>query len=99
MDQVKQTLILAKEKGAIVEINTKTFNNPGYFCPAKEHFKFIKQNNIPITINSDAHMPKFLILGFEEVADLLTYVGINQVWEFVNGDWCPVELVKEGLII
>nr|WP_319398098.1 histidinol-phosphatase [uncultured Carboxylicivirga sp.] len=99
LDQVYQTLILAKEKGVVVEINTKAFNRSNHLFPGKEHFQFIKENNIPITINSDAHMTKFLTLGFEEVAQMLLAAGVNTVYELIKGEWQPIELMKEGILI
>ena len=99
LDQVYQTLQLAKEKDVVVEINTKAFKRSNHLFPGKEHFQFIKENNIPITINSDAHLTKFLTLGFEEVAEMLLATGINTVYELINGEWQPVELVSEGILI
>nr|WP_321410584.1 histidinol-phosphatase [uncultured Carboxylicivirga sp.] len=99
LDQVYQTLKLAKEKNVVVEINTKAFKRSNHLFPGKEHFQFIKENNIPVTINSDAHLTKFLTLGFEDVAKMLLSNGINTVYELINGEWQPTELVREGILI
>lgn len=96
---VHQTMMLAKEKGSVIEINTKTFERSNLIFPGADHFKFIKQNSIPVTINSDAHRPEFLTMGFTEVADMLMQVGIKEVYEFVDGDWIPVKFIREGILI
>lgn len=99
VNEVKQSLMLAKEKDSVVEINTKAFNRTGLLYPGPEYFRFIKDNQIPITINSDAHMTKFLTLGFEEVAEMLIDCGVTTNHEFIDGEWVPVELTLNGLAL
>ncbi len=98
-DLVKETLSLAKEKEVVVEINTKAFERANHLFPGPEYFSFIRENNIPITINSDAHMTKFLTLGFVEVAELLLNNGITQLHEFIDGEWQGFDFTRQGILI
>lgn len=98
-DEVRKTLELLAEEGVIVEINTKAFFRTGLLFPGPEHFSLLKELNIPVTINSDAHHPDKLINGFEEVAHMLKEAGIHQLHEFIDGNWQAVEFEKEGILI
>ncbi|WP_291858011.1 histidinol-phosphatase [Marinilabilia sp.] len=68
IEEVRSTMMLAAGKGVIVEINTKFFEATAQTFPDKGHFKWMAANNIPITINSDAHKPDNLLSGFAVVA-------------------------------
>jgi len=98
-DEVRKTMELLAQEGVIVEINTKAFYRTGLLFPGPEHFSLLKELNIPVTINSDAHHPDKLINGFEEVAQLLKEAGIHQVHEFIDGKWQAVEFEKEGILL
>ncbi|MCU4176129.1 histidinol-phosphatase [Carboxylicivirga sp. N1Y90] len=97
-NEVKETLLLAKEQGVIVEINTKVYNHSNLIFPGRAFFQFIRENDIPITMNSDAHMAKFLIAGYEDVAGLLLDNSITHLHEFIEGQWQPVKFNTKGLI-
>jgi histidinol-phosphatase (PHP family) len=86
-DELRHTLEVIKEHGTIVEINTKLFPGRGYFVPGKEYFKWLKELDIPIVINSDAHDPRKLTVGFKEVVEILKAAGIEYKQEFVKGEW------------
>lgn len=87
LDEVNSTLELIKQKGVIVEINTKAYYRDGHLFPGPEHFKKLQELNIPITINSDAHDPDKLLNGFEEVAELLLKAELSQVSVLDDGNW------------
>ncbi len=99
VDEVMKTLELCKEKNVIVEINTKAYYRDGHLFPGPEYFSALKRLNIPITINSDAHHPDRLLLGFDEVASLLIEAGFTHLTELVNGQWEQVEFSREGILI
>jgi histidinol-phosphatase (PHP family) len=92
LDEVRHTLEHLKEAGTIVEINTKAIDRNGLLFPGPEHFKWLKELDIPITINSDAHHPNKLLNGFEEVAAMLSRVGIKHQHEFIVSEWQPVAI-------
>lgn len=98
-DEVRQTMELIAAEGVIVEINTKAFYRSGLLFPGPEHFKLLRELDIPVTINSDAHHPDKLTNGFEEVAHLLKENGIHHLHEFVDGRWQAVEFQKEGILL
>lgn len=94
VDEVNKTLELIKEKGVIVEVNTKAYYREGHLFPGPEHFAKIKELNIPITINSDAHRPDKLTNAFEEVEELLLKAGFTHFVELVDGKWQEVSIVE-----
>lgn len=95
---VYDTLKLAAEKEIIVEINTKYLKRSGVLFPAKEHFKWMKNQGVRVTINSDAHNPEFLISGFDDVALLLIEAGYKELWEWNGSGFAPFSFNKNGLI-
>ena len=97
IDEVNKTLECVKEKGVIVEINTKAYYRDGHLFPGPEHFAKIKELGIPVTINSDAHHPDRLLNGFEDVADKLINAGFTHLMELINGKWTEVKFSKKGI--
>jgi histidinol-phosphatase (PHP family) len=79
--KVYDLMKFAAEKGVIVEINTKYLAPAGLLFPAKEHFKWMYKNKIPVTISSDAHHPNKLLDGFSEVTQMLQAAGYKEVSE------------------
>lgn len=92
-------LSLASEKDLIVEINTKSFSKLGYFYPHQKFFKWLKELNTKVTINSDTHDPEKIDLAFEESAALLLEQGIKESFEFVDSVWQPVSLTEKGVVV
>jgi histidinol-phosphatase (PHP family) len=99
LEEVRSTLKLAAEKEVIVEINTKYFEAAEYTFPSSTHFKWMAQNKIPVTLNSDAHKPKNLLSGFVEVAELLLKNNIKHLWQYDDraGDFVPKNFEKDGI--
>ncbi|PRZ00030.1 histidinol-phosphatase (PHP family) [Marinilabilia salmonicolor] len=99
LEEVRSTLKLAAEKEVIVEINTKYFEAAEYTFPSSTHFKWMAQNKIPVTLNSDAHKPENLLSGFMEVAELLLENNIKHLWQYNNqaGDFVPKNFEKDGI--
>ncbi len=91
-DELRHTLEVIKEHGTIVEINTKLFPGRGYFILGQEYFKWLKELDIPVVINSDAHDPHKLIVGFIEAVEMLKSAGIEYKQEFINGEWIGVRM-------
>ncbi len=97
ISEVESVLELIKEKGIIVEINTKSYERNGLLFPGPEIFPLLKKFDIPITINSDAHFPDKLQSSYVEVAKMLHDAGFNELREYIEGKWCDVSFTKEGL--
>jgi histidinol-phosphatase (PHP family) len=93
------TLKLAAEKGVIVEVNTKYYKTAGLSFPSSEHFLWMAENNIPMTLSSDAHQPDNLLSGFGDVAGLLKGSGIDHLWQYQGNGllFSPREYNEEGI--
>lgn len=96
---VLEMLHAAKEKDLIVEINTKSYESLGFFYPHQSFFPILKQLNLPITINSDAHSIDRIYSGIPQAAEHLLASGITETVELVNGAWKYCQLTKEGVIL
>ena len=81
LKEVKETLDLAQEKNVIVEINTKAIGSLGVLYPGPEIFSFLKDKNVPITINSDAHDDYKLVLGFAETVITSYSIHYTKLYE------------------
>ncbi len=88
-DLVSGTLQLIKEKGVIVEVNTRgiykkrsdtTYPGPGIL-------KQIMLLNIPVMINSDAHHPPEVDGAFDQALSLVKEAGIRELVRFSNHQW------------
>jgi len=82
LDEVKSTMKLAAEKGVVVEINTKYFERADFSFPSRDHFKWMAEEKIPVTLNSDAHHPDKLLSGFKEIIGMVEYSGISELWHY-----------------
>ncbi len=91
-DELRHTFEVIKEYGTIVEINTKALFRSDMLFPGQEYFKWLKEMDIPVTINSDAHQPDLLLVGFEEVTAMLKNAGIKYLHEFIGGKWKGVRM-------
>lgn len=85
-------LDLAKEKGLMIEINTKNLIKKGELYPRQEYLKMIKEMNIPILVNSDCHYPDLVNDGRPETFELLRQVGFHSTRELIKGKWQDVPL-------
>lgn len=97
-DEVRELLETISRTNCIVEINTKSFNRNGLLFPGEEYFKWLKELKIPVVINSDAHFPEHLMVGFKEVVAMLMHHGIHNVAVLENGQWCCCKINENGLV-
>ncbi len=89
----------ASENDIVVEINTKSHERLGFLYPHVQFFKTLKSFDIPVTINSDSHHPLLLTSGMEFAANALLEAGINETYEFSNGNWVACALDKKGIAL
>lgn len=80
------------EKGLMVEINTKKFESTGRFSPSNEHFALLKELNIPVVVDSDAHRPENINSGREEALQTLKKAGFTHVMELHGRSWQQVPI-------
>lgn len=85
LEEVRSTMKLAAEKGVVVEINTKYFERADFSFPSRDHFKWMAEEKIPVTLSSDAHHPDKLLSGFREILDMVIDAGISELWHY-HGD-------------
>jgi len=65
------------------EINTNGMNRPiSDFYPDKRFLKIFKEENVPVCVNSDAHMPSRVGQHFDEAYELLKSVGYSEMAVF-----------------
>lgn len=83
---------LIAEKGIMLEINTKAFLKRGCFFPDRQHFGLIRDLNIPVLVNSDAHFPEMVNAGRFEALKVLKETGFRTVCELHAGGWKQVEI-------
>ena len=94
--EVKHTLDVIRESGAIVEVNTRGLYQKKSITtyPSPWILELICQQRIPITLSSDAHHPEDLIKQFPETAKLLLAIGFKKILILMDGTW-KEQLIKE----
>lgn len=92
-DKISEYFTFIAEKGAMIEVNTKTLHRNGFLYPNKEHFGLIRTLGIPVVVNSDAHLPELINSGRPEALRLLKASGIGAVcsWSAAYGRKCLSE--------
>ena len=65
------------------ELNTNGRNRPlADFYPDRRFLHIFREENIPVCVNSDAHMPSRVGQYFDEAYELLRYVGFTEMAVF-----------------
>ena len=97
-DQVELTLAIIKQKGCIVEINTRGFyryNRPDLY-PGEQIIRQLAKLDIPVLISSDAHKPEEILLGMLYTVPILKQSGIKKLAALYNGHWNEYEYSEKG---
>lgn len=69
------------------EVNTNGRNRPvGDFYPDRQFLKIFREENVPVCVNSDAHLPERVGQYFDEAYELLKSVGYSEMAVFENRD-------------
>lgn len=92
-EKVRTYFSLIASKGLMMEVNTKAFSEKGFFFPNQIHFDLLKELNIPLMVNSDAHYPEKINDGRPQALQALKETGITHVRELIGGNWTDV-LIK-----
>jgi histidinol-phosphatase (PHP family) len=67
------------------EINTNGRNRPvGDFYPDRKYLRIFREENVPVCVNSDAHMPSRVAQHFDEAYELLRSTGYSEMAVFEN---------------
>lgn len=80
-------LSVVKNKGVILEINTKAFLTKGIIYPDMSFFPLLKSLNIPVIVNSDCHYPDKITDGFAEVYQALKIAGYTDTYQLTANGW------------
>jgi histidinol-phosphatase (PHP family) len=72
-----------KKNNVAFELNTNGRNRPlADFYPDRRFLHIFREENVPVCVNSDAHMPSRVGQYFDEAYELLRYVGFNEMAVF-----------------
>jgi histidinol-phosphatase (PHP family) len=72
-----------KANDVAFELNTNGRNRPlADFYPDRKFLHVFREENVPVCVNSDAHMPSRVGQYFDEAYELLKYVGFNEMAVF-----------------
>jgi histidinol-phosphatase (PHP family) len=72
-----------KIHNVVFEVNTNGRNRPlADFYPDRRFLHVFREENIPVCVNSDAHMPSRVGQYFDEAYELLRYVGFTEMAVF-----------------
>jgi len=74
-----------KKHNVVFEVNTNGRNRPlADFYPDRKYLSVFRKENVPVCVNSDAHMPSRVGQYFDEAYELLRYTGYNEMAVFEN---------------
>jgi len=74
-----------KKHNVVFEVNTNGRNRPlADFYPDRKFLRIFREENVPVCVNSDAHMPSRVGQYFDEAYDLLRYTGYTEMAVFDN---------------
>jgi histidinol-phosphatase (PHP family) len=72
-----------KTHNVAFEVNTNGRNRPlADFYPDRKFLHVFREENVPVCVNSDAHMPSRVGQYFDEAYELLRYVGFTEMAVF-----------------
>ena len=91
---VDETLDLIRQKGSIVEVNTRGLykKRSDTLFPGPAILEKIQKLGIPVTLSSDAHKPHELSLQFEETTSFLVINGFRHLMNMTKNGWVAVSL-------
>lgn len=84
--------VFVAEKGLMVEINTKAYSRKGCFFPNIRDWEILRELQIPIVVNSDAHRPELVNAGRPQALQQLKEKGFKTVRELRAGKWQEVAI-------
>lgn len=98
-DQVKQTLRTIRAAGTIVEVNTRGIyqKKTTTTYPSPWIIDLLINENIPVTLSSDAHHIGDLTNQFQMAARMLKQKGLKEVHAMVDGKWRPFDFDENGI--
>lgn len=100
-DRVEYLLQIIKEKGTIVEVNTRGFYryNQLDLYPSQWIIEMLAKKDIPIVLNSDSHKPEEIIAGFEYAVEKLKKARVKCLWALIDNRWQCFEYNQQGIVL
>ena len=95
---VRSYLARIVEKGYIVEVNTKAYDETHTLFPNVRYYTYLYQLGAKVQVNSDAHYPDKIANGRQAALQALWNAGFRTVTEWHNGGWQQVPLCGKILI-
>lgn len=97
--EMRKTLDTIAANGCIIEINTRGLyqKKTTTTYPSPWLWPEIQKRNIPITLNSDAHLASDLTNGFPSVAQQLAKAGFKKLRILSNGSWKDASFGEHGI--
>ena len=91
---VSQTFDVLKASGSIIEVNTRGLykKRTNSLFPSVSILEEISAKGIPITLNSDAHLPGDLNLFFEESHQIIRTIGFKSIKILSKQGWVDQEI-------
>jgi len=83
------------ERGVMIELNTKAFDETGFFFPNAKYLPMIRDRKIPVLVNSDAHYPDRINSGLSLGYEALLNCGFREVVQRKGASWQLVPLYSE----
>ncbi|MGI1691608.1 histidinol-phosphatase [Thermoanaerobacter uzonensis] len=82
-EKIERNIEEISKTGIVIEVSTAGLRKPvGEIYPSKEIMGMIKEYNIPIVVNSDAHMPQDVARDFDKAYAYVKSFGINTLYYF-----------------
>jgi len=91
-------LELIREKGLILEINTKSFLEHGITFPHQSFFSVIRELGIPVHVNSDCHYPTNVVASFDAIYKQLYDTGFRTMKQLCEKKWEEIPFNSQGLL-
>lgn len=97
--EINKTLQVAANMGTIIEVNTRGLYNGQSLdlYPSQWILERIRQMDIPITLNSDAHSPNEVNAGYQYAAKILRKIGFRHLHILREGRWQATGFDDNGL--
>lgn len=91
---IQEGLQLIKEKGVVMEINTRGLYKGRFdeLFPNSSIFQTAQEMGIPLMLNTDAHHPNELLGYYSEAMEIIRKVGIKELWHYSKNGWFSVSL-------
>lgn len=100
-EEIENTLNTIKISSSIIEVNTRGWykGKSTDLYPSEWILQEIAKKEIPIVLNSDAHMPSEINLGFDFALEKLEKIGFKNLKNFNGEAWMdtPIEIMQSGV--